>query len=305
MPSPRPLLPEWCFRLALFALPLLGVLLVISTPGHAQMGRVLEGRTFRSQALGREWAYTIYLPPDYETSQRAYPVFYLLHGYGGEHTNWARYGDVQMTADSLIAAGALPPVILVMPDGRNSYYVDSDPVTGFGAVETALVQDLIPHVDAAYRTIPTRRARMIAGLSMGGYGAIHTAFKHPELFGAAATLSGGISRRPPERTEPAMPPTPWGVPFDAARWEAESPFTWIPSLKQKESEFRLQVYISTGDDDDARVVQGSVDLHNALRDAGLPAELRITNGAHTWEVWDHGMRETLIFFANVFRARLR
>lgn len=292
-------------RLVSFALPLLGALLVASSPAHAQRGRVLEGRTFRSQNLGRDWAYTIYLPPDYETSQRAYPVFYLLHGMGGEHTNWARYGDAQMTADSLIAASALPPVILVMPDGKNSSYVDSDPVTGYGAVETALVEDLIPHVDATYRTIPTRRARMIGGLSMGGYGAIHTAFKHPELFGAAATLSGGISRTPPERSEPVTPPTPWGVPFDAARWEAENPFTWIPSLKQKEPEFRLQVYISTGDDDDARIVQGSVDLYNALRDAGLPAELRITNGAHTWEVWDQGMREVMLFFANVFRARIR
>src|SRR3972149_5235513 len=103
-------------RLSSFALPLLGALLVASAPAQAQQGRVLEGRTLQSRALGREWAYTIYLPPDYETSQRAYPVFYLLHGYGCEHTNWARYGDAQMTADSLIAASALPPVILVMPD---------------------------------------------------------------------------------------------------------------------------------------------------------------------------------------------
>ncbi|MDP2958972.1 MAG: alpha/beta hydrolase-fold protein [Longimicrobiales bacterium] len=292
-------------RRASFALPLLGALLVVSSPAHAQHGRVLEGRTFRSQALGRDWAYTIYLPPDYETSQQAYPVFYLLHGYGGEHTNWARYGDAQMTADSLIAASALPPVILVMPDGRNSYYVDSDPVTGFGAMETAIVQDLIPYIDATYRTIPTRRARMIGGLSMGGYGAIHTAFKHPELFGAAATLSGGISRNPPEPQQPPTAPTPWGIPFDAARWQAESPFTWIPSLKEKAADVRLQVYISMGDDDESRLIQGSVDLYNALRDAGLPAELRVTDGAHTWEVWDHGMRETMIFFAKVFRARIR
>ena len=240
---------------------LLAATLAASAPAaHAQQGRVLEGRTFHSQALGRDWAYTIYLPPDYETSQRAYPVFYLLHGYGGEHTNWARYGDAQMTADSLIAASALPPVILVMADGKNSSYVDSDPVTGYGAMETAIVQDLIPHIDATYRTIPTRRARMIGGLSMGGYGAIHTAFKHPELFGAAASLSGGLSRNPPESAGPATAPTPWGIPFDAERWQAESPFTWIPSLKQKVEEARLQVYISVGDDDNARIVEGAVDL---------------------------------------------
>lgn len=283
----------------------LALLAAAPAAAHAQQGRVLEGRTFLSAALGREWAYTVYLPPDYDTSERAYPVFYLLHGYGGEHTNWARYGDAQMTADSLIAASALPPVILVMPDGRNSYWVDSDPATGFGAVETALIQDLIPHVDATYRTIPTRRARMIGGLSMGGYGAIHAAFKHPELFGAAATLSGGISRTPTPPNSPSAAPTPWGIPFEEARWQAESPFAWIASLKEKSAEYRLQVYISMGDDDDERLIQGSVDLYNALRAAGLPAELRVTDGAHTWEVWDHGMREAMLFFAKVFRARIR
>ncbi|HSW28413.1 MAG TPA: alpha/beta hydrolase family protein [Longimicrobiales bacterium] len=293
-------------RAASLLLTLAAALLSFAPPAQAQQGgRVLEGRTLFSKALNREWAYTIYLPPDYERSERAYPVFYLLHGMGGEHTNWARYGDAQMTADSLIAASAMPPAILVMPDGKNSSYVDSDPATGYGAMETALVQDLIPHIDATYRTIPTRRARMIGGLSMGGYGAIHTAFKHPELFGAAATLSGGISRTPPQPTEPPKPPTPWGIPFDAKKWQAESPFTWIPSLKEKVNDYRLQVYIGTGDDDDARIVQGAVDLYNALRLDSLPAELRITDGAHTWEVWDRGLKEALIFFSNTFRARIR
>lgn len=291
---------------ASLALPFAAALLAPAPILQAQdHGRVLEGRTLQSKALAREWAYTIYLPPDYDTSERAYPVFYLLHGMGGEHTNWARYGDAQMTADSLIAASAIPPVILVMADGKNSSYVDSDPVTGFGPVETAIVQDLIPHIDATYRTIPTRRARMIGGLSMGGYGAVHIAFKHPELFGAAASLSGGLSRDPPEPTAPPTPPAAWGIPFDSARWQAENPFTWIPSLKEKSQDYRLQVYITVGDDDNARIIQGAVELYDELRAEGLPAELRITDGAHTWEVWDRGLKEVMIFFANVFRARIR
>jgi S-formylglutathione hydrolase FrmB len=283
------------------------VLLLLS-PDIAQAqghGRVLEGRTLFSKALNRQWAYTIYLPPDYETSERAYPVFYLLHGMGGEHTNWARYGDAQLTADSLIAAYALPPVILLMADGKNSSYVDSDPLTGYGAMETAIVQDLIPHIDSTYRTIPARRARMIGGLSMGGYGAIHTAFKHPELFGAVASLSGALSKHPPEPSDPPRPPTPWGIPFDARRWQAENPFTWIPLLKQKAKESRLQVYITVGDDDNARLIEGAVDLYDALRAEDLPAELRITDGAHTWETWDRALKEVLIFFGNTFRARMR
>jgi enterochelin esterase family protein len=268
---------------------------------QAGQGHVLEGRTLQSAALGREWAYTVYLPPGYEGEERAYPTFYLLHGYGGEHTSWARYGDAAMTADSLIAAGAIPPVILVMPDGMNSWWVDSDPVAGFGPVETAFVQDLIPHVDRTYRTIPLRRARMVGGLSMGGYGALHLALKHPDLFGGAASLSGALSRTPPERTVSLA--SAFGDPFDPARWQAENPFVWIERLK--ESELRLPVYVTVGDDDGTRLLEGAVDFYAALRDAGLPCELRVTNGPHSWEVWDYALRETLAFFADVFRARYR
>ena len=195
----------------------------------AQQGRVLEGQTFHSDVLDRKWAYTIYLPPGYESSERAYPVFYLLHGLGGDHTGWVRYGRADMTADSLIAAAAIPPVILVMPDGGRSFWLDSDPVTGFGAVETALLQDLIPHVDEKYRTISTRRARMIAGLSMGGYGALRLAFRHPELFGAVAALSPSIWRSfpagPPAGDEPSSPA--FGVPFEPAQWAAETPWASV------------------------------------------------------------------------------
>ncbi len=289
-------------RSAVLALTsLAGLLAAPSLSAQELRGRVLEGRSLRSPALGREWHYTVYLPPGYQEEERAYPTFYLLHGYGGEDTNWTRYGDAAMTADSLIAADVIPPVILVMPDGQNSWWVDSDPETGFGAVETALIQDLIPEVDRAYRTIPLRRARMIGGLSMGGYGAVHLALKHPDLFGAAASLSGATSRMPPERPQSLAPA--FGDPFDAERWQAENPFTWIPSLKQ--SGLRLPIYITVGDDDSPRLIEGAVDFYAALREAELPAELRITNGPHAWEVWDRALKETLIFFADVFRARYR
>jgi len=281
--------------------PLAALLATSPLSAQATRGRVFEGRTLESPALGREWSYTVYLPPGYEDEERAYPTFYLLHGYGGEHTNWTRYGDAAMTADSLIAADAIPPVILIMPDGKNSYWVDSDPQTGFGAVETALVQDLIPYVDRTYRTIPLRRARMIGGLSMGGYGAVHLAVKHPDLFGAAASMSGALSRTPPERSESLAPV--FGDPIDSERWQAENPFNWIERLK--ESELRLPMYITVGDDDSTRLLEGGVDFYVALHDAELPAELRVTNGPHSWEVWDHALRETLIFFADVFRARYR
>ncbi len=274
---------------------------LVPSPADAQRGQVFEGRSFPSSSLGTDWAYSLYLPPGYGEEERAYPVVYLLHGYGGDHTNWVRMGDAAITADSLIAVGAVPPVILVMPDGRNSFYVDSDPASGFGAVETALVRDLVTHVDGAFRTISHRRGRMIAGLSMGGYGAIHLAFKFPELFGAAASLSGVLTREEPERKDLFVPA--FGDPLDPARWAEENPFNWIGHVK--ESGLRLPVYLTVGDDDAPWLYEGPVEFYSALKEAELPAELRMTNGPHAWEVWDDALREALLFFADVFRARYR
>lgn len=280
--------------------------LVVSA--DAQQGRVLEGRTFHSDVLDREWAYTIYLPPGYDSSERAYPVFYLLHGLGGNHTGFVRSGSADMIADSLIAAAAIPPVILVMPDGSRSFWLDSDPVTGFGAVETALLQDLIPHVDEKYRTISTRGARMIAGTSMGGYGALRLAFRHPDLFGAVAALYPSIWRSfpagPPAGDEPPSPA--FGVPFDPARWEAETPWAFVPDLSAKAETVRLHVYLLAGDDDPFhQLLDGMMDLYLTLRDAGVSAELRIVDGGHGGEVKDVGLKETMIFFSDVFRRRRR
>jgi len=268
-------------------------------PVHGQGGTVLESRSFQAPALGGTLEYSIYLPQGYDQEDRSYLTVYLLHGYGGDHTNWVRMGDAAMTADSLIAAGSIPPTILVMPDGRNSFYVDSDPTDGFGAFETAIARDLVAHVDESYRTIRTRRGRMIAGLSMGGYGAIHLAFKHPELYGAAASLSGVHRRGEPERKDLFVPA--FGDPFDPARWEEENPFNWISHVK--ESGLRLPVYLSVGDDDTPWLYEGSVDLYTALQEAEIPGELRVTDGPHGWEVWDAALARTLVFFSQVFRAR--
>ncbi|MFT5144355.1 MAG: S-formylglutathione hydrolase FrmB [Rhodothermales bacterium] len=274
---------------------------------QAQRGQILEGQILHSEVLGRDWPYTVYLPSDYASSERSYPVVYLLHGLGGDHTGWIRRGDASMTADSLIAASAIPQIIMIIPDGFvRSMWVDSDPETGFGAVETAFMQDLVPHVDGAYRTIPTRDARMIGGLSMGGYGALRLAFKYPEAFGAVAALSPAIWRTfpqgPPVGDEP---PTPaFGVPFDPARWEAETPWAYIPNLVANAGTAPLQVYLSAGDDDPFhQLIDGTTDLYLTLRAADIKAELRITDGGHTWAVWDAALADVLPFFADVIRRR--
>ena len=288
---------------------LVALFMMFTSSAMAQQGRVLEGQSFHSDALDRNWEYTIYLPADYDQSERAYPVYYLLHGLGGNHASWIRAGDANTVADSLIASGDVPPAILVWPDGAvRSMWIDSDPVTGFGPIETALLDDLIPHIDEKYRTIPTRNARMISGLSMGGYGALRLAFRNPEVFGAVSGLSPAMWRTFPQGPPVGdAPPSPaFGVPFDADRWEAETPFAYVDSLAEKSDTARMHVFLMTGDHDPFhQITDATTDLYLTLRAADIPAELRIVDGGHTFEVWTQGLKESMIFFSDVYQRRRR
>jgi len=286
--------------------PIAIVALALFLPAAAHAddgGRVLEGLSLPSEVLGRAWSYSVYLPPDYDRSQRAYPVVYLLHGIQGRHTDWLRYGDAASTADRLIASGESAPAILVFPDGGDSYWIDSDPVTGFGAIERAFVEELIPYVDSTYRTIPTRRTRAIGGLSMGGYGALRIAFGHPELFGAVAAASPAIRETLAEGDR--IPPSPaFGVPFDRERYRAANPFGLLPAFAKSAARFPLPVSLTAGDDDRLEgLLEGALDLHLALRAAGLSSELRIIDGGHGWDVWSAALPDALVFFSRVARAR--
>jgi enterochelin esterase-like enzyme len=149
----------------------------------------------RSATLGEDINYNVYLPAEYEESDRRYPVIYLLHGRGDSMSAWTQ---VKSRLDELIGSGEIPPTIAIMPDApwssRASWYVDSA-YTGADPgrpVETALLEDLVPHVDATYRTIADRTGRAVAGYSMGGAGALRYSLAHPDLFGAAIALSPAV-----------------------------------------------------------------------------------------------------------------
>jgi S-formylglutathione hydrolase len=158
--------------------------------------------TVRSQALAEnllgdsiDRSVIVYLPPSYATApQRRYPVVFLLHGVGDSNVDWinGQYQglDVVRALDSLIAAGPVREMIVVMPDVRNkhdgSFYTDS-PVTGNW--EEFITRELVHHVDSAYRTMPRGAGWGLIGHSMGGYGALKLAMKHPDVFNAVYALS--------------------------------------------------------------------------------------------------------------------
>lgn len=148
--------------------------------------------TFAAPSLGpgRMASYLIYLPPGYERdSAKRYPVLYYLHGGGGSQ----RVGDIWVQKlDAAIKAGVCPAMIAVLIEGLpNGRFLDSP--DGKTPIESVIIKDLIPNVDAHYRSIPRREARALEGLSMGGYGAFHFGFKYPEMFSMISGMCAGVS----------------------------------------------------------------------------------------------------------------
>jgi S-formylglutathione hydrolase FrmB len=237
-------------------------------------------REFKSETLRRTWAYDVYLPLGYEESRLIYPVFYLLHGNGGSREDWVQKGRIQRTTDSLIARRDIPPVIIVMPDAGVSWYVDRR-----DKMETAVLRDLIADVEKNFRTLKAREGRLIGGLSMGGYGALRFVLKYPEKFAAAALLSPAIYDPLPPANSGARTVGTFGEPqFDERVWKSLNyPSLWQGYLAKQTP---VPMYINSGDDDEFMIEAEATRLYSLLRANHQPAELRIVNGAHSWEVWE-------------------
>jgi S-formylglutathione hydrolase FrmB len=291
-------------------LPPLTLLLVLALLPAARPASAASGGTtrahlsFESAALGRPLHYAIYLPPGYdEEGARRYPVVYLLHGLGGRGTDWLAMGGLAATADRLIGAGEIPPVIVVMPDGADSWYVDSAAVGGPGDYQTAIGRDLIAHVDATWRTAAHRGGRAIAGLSMGGYGALRLAFMRPDMYTAVAGLSAAVF--PDVATADAAPGglgifrAAFGAPFDPVRFDRLNVYGLVDDLAAVEDD-PPGVYLTCGDDDGFGLWRTNIGLFLDLRDAGVPVEFRMTDGGHTWSLWGAEMANVLRFFAGRF-----
>lgn len=249
-------------------------------------------REFKSNALGREWKYEVYLPSGYETSRLRYPVLYLLHGNGGSGHDWVDKGKVQAVADGLIASGDMPPAVIVMPDAGVTWFVDRKE-----KMETAVIRDLFPEVEKNLRVLRSRQGRLIGGLSMGGYGSLRFVLKHPEMFAAAALLSPAVYDPLPPPKSSARRVGVFGEPaFDEQVWKSLNyPSLWQSYLAKK---IPVPMYINSGDDDEFMIEADATKLYSLLRANQQPAELRIVDGAHNWGVWGSTLGDAMKY---VFR----
>lgn len=272
----------------------------------AQQGILKESLKMKSATLGKEVEYCIYLPSDYETSNRRYPVLYLLHGFSDDETGWTQFGEAHLIADKAITSGEAPPMLIVMPDAGVSWYVNS--ADGTVMYEDFFIKEFIPYLDSTYRTRNAKEFRAVAGLSMGGHGSLIMAMKHPELFAAAAPLSAGIFT---EDELFNMPDENWnhvfGPPFGKdlkgkERLTAHLQQNWILKIVENaktDDLKKLRYYIDCGDDD--FLIKGNMALHSALIDKKVPHEFRVRDGGHDWTYWRTALPEVLKFVGESFR----
>jgi enterochelin esterase-like enzyme len=276
------------------------IFLMIVSVLMAQTGRVMDNLTMQSKLLKMDRKYAIYLPPDYETSQRSYPVLYLLHGAGDDQTGWVQFGEVLHIADNAVNAGAATPMIIVMPDantGKRGYVND---VKGEWRYEDFFFQEFMPFIEKTYRIKGEKRYRAIAGLSMGGEGTFVYALHHPELFSSACPLSAATG---PRSIEELKNYRLWqgveGI-SDAdkeayfKKYNVLSLIEAIPDDQKK----AVRWYIDCGDDD--FLYEGNSLVHIAMRKKEIPHEFRIRDGVHSWTYWRAALPTVLEFVSMSF-----
>jgi len=278
---------------------LLCIILYMPVFVFAQSGKVQDNLTLPSKILKGNRNYAVYLPPDYETSQRSYPVLYLLHGGGDDQTGWVQFGEVLNIADREILEGRATSMIIVMPDantGTRGYFND---LKGEWRYEDFFFEEFMPYIEKTYRIKTEKQYRALAGLSMGGGGSFMYALHHPELFSAACPLSASTGPLSLEATKAWLEQrnlkgTDEQIETYYKRHSALALVEAMPDDQKK----AVRWYIDCGDDD--FLYEGNSLIHIAMRKKEIPHEFRIHNGGHTWTYWRTALPTVLEFVTESF-----
>lgn len=256
--------------------------------------RVQDG-AFHSAALDREMKYRILLPCGYQSGSGRYPVLYLLHGLYGDYLNWDTRTNLERCAQRY-------ELIVVMPDAGDSWYTNSatDPKDKF---EDYIAKDLVAEIDGKFRTLRFRHSRAIAGLSMGGYGALKIALRYHDDFAFAGSLSGALDApqdlgdKKPEFRDQLL--KVFGPPGSVVRAD-----NILSSLLQSVSLKDLPYfYLACGSGDDFLPVNRNFVAQLSSR--GVPHEYHETAGGHAWDYWDRSVRDLLRAVADVLSGHRR
>ena len=244
-----------------------------------------------SQAMGRTIKNVVIMPEYYITyNQNArFPVLYLLHGAYGCYSDWSKKTDLHRLADKY-------NVIIVCPDGQDSWYFDSpvDPTMQF---ETYVSKELVEYIDSHYRTNANRYMRAITGLSMGGHGALFLAFRHPDVFWSCGSMSGNM--------DITQYPDKWHI-KDRLGEQVENPQRWrdhsvcnqVELLKKSTLQPAQNIIIDDGLND--IFIKNNIALHEQLVEAGIDHDFTVRPGRHSWDYWVNSLDYHMMFFSKAF-----
>jgi S-formylglutathione hydrolase FrmB len=229
----------------------------------------------------------VILPDGYNTESKKYPVLYLLHGHGGKYDSW-----IKGTKKSLPQEATKWQMIIVCPDGQNSWYWDS-PIDPKFQFETYVSSELVSYIDENYKTIASTDGRAITGLSMGGHGGLWLGINHPDVFGACGSMSGGVDIRPF--------PNNWNMKDRLGEYKQNSEVwnnhTVITQL-YKIVPNTLSIIIDCGKDD--FFYQVNENLHNEMLQKNIIHDYIVRPGGHTQQYWNNAIDYQMQFFSKFF-----
>jgi enterochelin esterase-like enzyme len=265
----------------------------------AQTGKVMDELSLPSKILKMERKYAVYLPPDYETSGRKYPVLYLLHGGGDDQTGWVQFGEVLHITDKAIREGKATPMIIIMPDANTGTRGYNNDARNNWRYEDFFFDELMPFVEKKFRIRTDKRYRAVAGLSMGGFGSFIYALHRPDLFSSACPLSAAtgpltmeMARTQLRRNDASLPDSL--VEKYYKRYSVPVLVDAMPDSTKK----AVRWYIDCGDDD--FLYEGNSLVHIAMRKKEIPHEFRIRDGVHSWTYWRTSLPDVLEFVSQAF-----
>ena len=267
----------------------------------AATGRV-ECNSLQSKILARPIPYCVLLPPSYDTNKsERFPILYFFHVLGDDEQMFVHSGGWNLVED-LWERKQLGEFLIATPAAGASFYINSH--DGKVRYEDFLVQEFLPGIEKKFRVKPGRANRAVSGVSMGGYGALHLAFRHPLLFSAVSAHSAALIEKLPTFLGGSAPNSPrarvlgntFGIPSDPAFWERNSPITMakIASLAG------LKIYFDCGDQDDFGFENGAAALDRVLTSRKVPHEFHLYPGRHDWQYFATHLPASLQFHSKLF-----
>jgi S-formylglutathione hydrolase FrmB len=309
------------YRIALAVLLLSSAIALLAQGGRGPQfrdvvpqGSRVQYKTYASALMNRELRYGIYLPPSYETSgTRRYPVLYFLHGLNENEMRWSTRGETDLLLDKMIADKAIGEFIVAIPmSSTTSFYTNAR--NGSAPWEDAVIKEFVPLIESTYRVNATRATRGISGISMGGYGALKIAMKHPEMFGSVSTHSAAlvpdfnsttVAGRRLDQFK-SLFDNIYGIgflgggPLDLSYWNANNPLELAKDTAKLQN---MKVYFDCGTEDEYGFYGGQQVLDDLLTKAKYPHTAALYPGVHGWDYAKQHTRQSLLFHWNAFNGK--